>query len=139
MTMTKIEKAIIRAIIMAQIASDSGKGIHRIYLPGGNFPGATGYKSKEFYELRALRMIRTNPRCGINYWCEIAPDQNGFPSVLVYFDIRVDGTRYQISFHNPKYTVPDFVPYLNTGRKTRWARSTSCYSVCEELAEIIGR
>lgn len=138
MTMTRTEEAIIRAIIMAQIASDAGKGIHAIFLPGGNNPGRTGYQSKEFYELRALKMIDSTPRCGINYWVEFTPDQNGFESVLVYFDIKVNGKRYQVSFHNPGHQTMELWGYVNRGRKTRWTHEIygSRYA-CEELARML--
>jgi len=136
MTMTNIEKAIIRAIIMAQISSDAGKGIHRIYIPGGNFPAIKKYRAKEFYELRALKMITASHRCGINFWCEFAPDQNGIDSVLVYFDIKVDGKRFQISFHNPRIEL--FSEFVNRGRKTRWTADLSGSArSCQELARLI--
>lgn len=135
MTMTKIQKAIVRAIVMAQIASDSGKGIHEIHLTGGNYPGSTGYRSKEFYELRALKMIDSAYRCGINYWCELAPDQNGYESIIVYFDIKVDDMRFQVSFHNPANNCIGLWGYVHHGRKTRWTRNLDgSRRACEELA-----
>lgn len=136
--MKKVEKAIIRAIVMAQIASDAGKGIHEIFLPGGDFPGETKYRYKEFYQLRALKMIDAAPRCCINYWCDIAPDQNGFESVLVYFDIKVGGTRFQVSFHNPGNQALGLWAYVHHGRKTRWTRELggSRYA-CKKLADML--
>ena len=59
---------IIRAIVMAQIASDSGKGQ---YGDGGSCRGDRiakyrGYAAKPYYIAAAIKMINTTPRCGIN-------------------------------------------------------------------------
>ena len=136
--MTKIQAAIVRAIVMAQIASDAGKGIYDIHLPGGDFPGKTGYRSKEFYEIRALRMIDSSPRCGINYWVELALDQNGYSSFIVYFDIKVGEKRHQISFHNPAQHCFGLWDFENRGRKTRWTRDLGgSRRACEELAKYL--
>lgn len=138
MKLTKTEKAIIRAIIMAQVASDAGKRQHLVYLPGAQYAASGKYRTKSFYELRALKMITTSPRCCINYRCELAPDQNGYPSVLIYFDIRVDGARYQVSFHNPSRKASDLMPFVGTGRKTRWTREIGgSTKACQKLARLI--
>lgn len=113
---------IIRAIIMAQIASDAGKGE---YGDGGRCRGDRlakyrGYAAKPHYIAAAIKMINTTPRCGINYYCTTAPDQNGYPSVLVYFDIRWEGHRYQLSFHNPPQHSGLLRQYIGKGRPTRW-------------------
>ena len=119
--MTMTEK-IIRAIVMAQISSDSGKGQ---YGEGGRCRGDRlakykGYAAKPYYIAAAIKMINTTPRCSINYYVTEEYDQNGYPSVLVYFDIRWEGHRYQISFHTPPRQAALLRPYIGKGRVTRW-------------------
>lgn len=136
MTMTKLQKEIIRAIIMAQISSDAGKGMHRVFLPGGQYAARKGYRAKEFYELRALTMVDSTPKCGINYWVEATPDQNGIDSILVYFDIRICEKRFQISFHNPAWS--SIRSYVGKGRKTRWTHEYyGSVDACRTLARMI--
>lgn len=129
-------RQIARAIVMAQIASDAGKKIYDLRLRGDRGPNEIGYGLKEAMIIRALRMIDTNPKMGFNYWCEMTPDQNGYPSILIYFDIKADGRRLQVSFHNPR-SCKALKKWINKGRKTRWDRVRyGSRSACTELIEI---
>lgn len=101
-------KVIIKNIILAQVASDAGKGIYELYKktpPSLKKEVKTAehfkYRRKDVYIQNAIKIINTTPRCGINYWCIKALDQNGYPSVITYFDIKVNEQRYQVSFHSP--------------------------------------
>ena len=86
------KKKIIRAILKAQVASDAGKGIpdYGIRLPKPDFREAVmrGYEGKVVFENAAITLIRTSRPCGINYW--VSED------LLVYFDIKHNGRRFQI-------------------------------------------
>lgn len=117
---------IIKNIILAQVASDAGKGIYiiRDYIPpilSKEVKTAEyfGYKRKDFYIQNAIKIINTTPRCGINYWCRYALDQNGYGCMLVYFDIKSNGKRHQISFHSP-YNRTKLDKFYHMGRTTRW-------------------
>lgn len=114
---------ILSLICDAQIASDSGKGIEDIPVRTNSNDKAleAGYKKKEHYILAALKAIDKHPPCGINYYVQRTGDQNGYPSVLVYFDIKLDGQRLQVSFHNPyNRTSQELDNYIGKGRPTRW-------------------
>ena len=116
-------KAVFRAILMAQDASDAGKGHRRYgaaYYPGWNNARVMGYSLKQAMIIRALRMIDTSPPMGISYWVEYAPDQNGFDSVLVYFEWKEDRRRFQVSFHNPARKAGDLLQWVGKGRQTHW-------------------
>ena len=106
---------IIEMIILTQIASDAGKNIFddKIVLAGAarEYAEETGYGSKAYYERSAIELINKVPGCGINYW--VSED------LIVYFDIRLNGKRYQISFHNPNTSII-LGKYVGKGRKTRW-------------------
>lgn len=129
-------KQIVRAIVMAQVASDAGKHVHNVHLHRDHHPHAEGYKSKDFYILRAVRMIDSAPPCGINYRAEEAPDQNGYNSVLIYFDIRYNGERYQVSFHNPP--TAELKKICGKGRKTRWTGEIGgSRRACQDLIQLL--
>ena len=122
-------------IFQAQKASDAGKGLERlnasrdISRPCDVF--RYGFKEKPILE--ALRLIRRN-KTQFNYWVVEGPDQNGYPSIIVYFDFKIEGTRYQVSFHNPLNRCGnELLSYVNTGRATRWRKSISSVESCNAL------
>lgn len=130
----KKRNQIIRAILMAQVASDAGKGItdYGIRLPRPDFIEArkSGYEGKPLYEYIAISLIRFSNPCDINYW--VSED------LLVYFDIKYNGQRYQISFHNPSDDGEDYLrQFAGTGRKTRWTEIPDGSRIAaEELSKI---
>ena len=65
-------------------------------------------------------MIDCSKEQSFHYWIENTPDQNGYDSVIVYFDFKIDGKRHQISFHTPMNQVKGVLVKNKTGRKTRW-------------------
>lgn len=140
--LTKADIAVLRLIILAQSASDAGKGYENIYGPGvGKDQSAVrkGYSLKLTYILRAIRQLRTGkPSRYINYWVD--PD-----TLITYFDIRIEdgngiGHRFQISFHTPEH-VPGYeklVQYSGKGRVTRWNKLVGgSREAAEALAWVI--
>lgn len=135
--MTTKEK-IIRAIIMAQIASDAGKGIHALHINRCGKPGKTGYKSKEEYQIQAIKLIDSDPDCGISYYVSRHKDQNGYPSIVVYFDIVLEeDDRYQIAFHNPPRQAIHLRSYVGHGKKInrihRFGGADTCARLIDEM------
>lgn len=128
-------KSIIKNIILAQIASDSGKGIKTLPdFTGAREAIAEGYNKKDYYIASAIVLINSTPRSGINYYVEEKPDQNGYPSLVIYFDIKLNGKRYQISFHSPKNRTTLY-HFCSKGRKTRWTKEIEgSRKACEELS-----
>lgn len=117
---------IIKNIILAQVASDGGKNINII--PSlQNIPFKReiknaykiGYSIKDEYILNAIKIINTTPQCGINYRCVRTSDQNGYDSIVCYFDIKFNEKRYQISFHSP-YNRSKLKKFISKGRVTHW-------------------
>ncbi len=119
----KAQRQIIRAIVMAQIASDAGKGTYELHMKADRGARHLGYGLKVTAIVRALRMIDTTPMCGVNYYVEKTLDQNRCASTIVYFDVKVhDGVRKQLSFHTPMSLADPLQPWVGKGRKTRWTR-----------------
>ena len=79
--------------MLAQIASDSGKSI--IYdgslghVSGVRNARKMGYDAKPEHILAALQLIERIPFFGVSYYVELTPDQNGYDSVLVYFNVNL--------------------------------------------------
>lgn len=133
-----VEKEIAKAIVRAQMASDKGKGIPELYRKGSTrlSRGAKklGYDIKVDYIVTAIKLIRGNRQSVFHYYVEDCNDQNGYPSVLVYFDCRIpDGGRVQVSFHSPKNRADDLESYIGSGRPTHWRKSMCSREACKRL------
>jgi hypothetical protein len=133
------EREIARYIILAQSASDAGKGSKFRYIPDSRGAFHFGYGVKTSYILAAIRLIRACNQNMFRYYVTgNTPDQNGNASVIVYFDVKLEGKRRQISFHTPWNQVEGTIleRLIGSGRKTRWDRNIGGSSdTCYDLAE----
>lgn len=133
-----IEKEIARNVVLAQVASDSGKKLEAtVEVKGSRGAKDLGYGLKVNYIMTAIKLIRKN-KTQFSYWVESAPDQNGYGSVIVYFEFQLWGEILQVSFHTPESLVPrEMWKLVNTGRPTVWngiiGGSRTC---CEKLKEV---
>ena len=100
--MKRLNNQIGRYIVCAQIASDAGKGIRT--LPEGQKIStqeaeamANGYYAKDAFITKALKLILRRPGSGFNFWVEKIDDD--FTPFIVYFSFKIDGVRFQVSFH----------------------------------------
>ena len=87
-----------------------------------NYAQTKGYDAKEEFILKSINLIRKN-KTHFNYWVTKDSDQNGYPSYISYFDFKINGKRYQVSFHTPNNLGKKLQKYVSTGRKTRWDRN----------------
>lgn len=121
-TSYEVAKSIARKVILAQDASDRGKGIESLgYNCSDRYPRDMKYAAKNTYILAAIKEISTTRPCGWNFY--VSPnrlDQNGHDSVITYFQFKLDGVRYEISFHTPADQAGNLKPFFNKGRKTHW-------------------
>lgn len=69
------------------------------------------YGKKDRLLKEAWTMLRSNPHSRIKYKIENRPDQNGYDSLILYFEFNYKGEHYQFSFHNFNFKT--------FGRKTR--------------------
>lgn len=132
-------KRIARLVILAQDASDAGKGIDSLEISTSRrYTQSHGYAAKNTYILEAIRAITSTRPCGWNFYVEAnQPDQNGCASVITYFQYRLDGVRYDISFHTPADQAKGLRPYFGKGRKTHWNRKIGgSRNDCQSLADI---
>lgn len=134
--MTDFEKdaLVARAIVNAQAASDSGKGLDRLSYRKDSSVKNAGYRAKVSCICSALKMLDGYKSNCFRYYVTETDDQNGYSSILVYFDISLpSGERYQVSFHNPYGISHRLYPYIGKGRKTRWHKSTPSVESCQKL------
>jgi hypothetical protein len=137
MTEYNYNKMIAKAIIAAQTASDSGKWLDRQIMSGHNnrAPQNQGYSVKTAFIVRALSLIDGRKTDFRYYVTGMVPDQNGYASVLVYFQFRNDaGKKYQISFHTPQSEWKALHHWCGKGTPMRWDRKVS-FASCHELAK----
>jgi hypothetical protein len=121
MKKTSTNLAIAKAIIAAQTASDAGKGICEIDGRCARHGRHDKYGCKPAYIVKAIETIRTSSS-DFRYYVAETGDQNGYPSIIAYFEFKLDNERYQVSFHTPANRAGVLEKYANTGRKTRWDR-----------------
>lgn len=98
-----------------------------------------GYTAKESYIIRAIDLIRSNKSDFRYYVSEITDDQNGYDSIITYFDFKFNGVRKQISFHTPLNSAREsgLATIAGTGRKTRWNRQIGgSKEACRLLVEM---
>ena len=133
-----IEKEISKNIVLAQISSDTGKQLETdLEVKGSRGARSLGYGLKVEYIMTAIKLIRRN-RTQFSYWAEAAPDQNGYSSVIVYFEFPLWGNILQVSFHTPENLVPrEMWRLVNTGRYTEWNGVIGgSHECCETLKEV---
>ena len=134
--MTNFQKdaLVARAIVNAQAASDSGKGMDRLKYRKDTSVKNAGYRAKVACICSALKMLDGYRSSCFHYYVMEADDQNGYSSILVYFDIVLpNGERCQVSFHNPYGSSQSLIPYIGKGRRTRWHKSTPSVESCKKL------
>lgn len=123
--MTRTDVYVARCIINAQQHSDVGKGIMPTFLNNTEKRKAihSGYMGKTEYILNALNILTKSKSRIFNFFVEEVDDQNGYPSVLTYFEFRIDGIGHgQVSFHTPLGSsgCEKIKKYCGKGRKTHW-------------------
>ena len=130
-------KRIAQMVVLAQDASDAGKGKNQLdETKMSRRYSATGYDAKLHYILSAIKLINSSRPCGWNYYVIKSPDQNGYPSYITYFQYKDSGnTRYELSFHTPWDIGYELYPFLGKGRKTHW-NGKRCGSLADANALV---
>lgn len=113
-----INKYIAKQIVFAQSASNVGKDLFRDYDSRGTL--YCGYDIKPQYIKRAIDAINSTSKTRFTYYVVSEPDQNGYASILVYFEWKGPLGLNQVSFHNPPRTAPVLGKYLGKGTPTGW-------------------
>lgn len=125
-----MDKRIATAIILAQIASDAGKGDYELAEYCNRLVEAygakeKGYRKKDDYIRKAIALIRHYGAKEVYYHVQmdekIRQNRNGDPAFIIYFNWKIDGKRYQASFHS----FGNWYQYLGGSCRTHWDRRDS--------------
>lgn len=134
-----LDRNVVKFIVLAQVGSDAGKGIYEL----NACPLATEseqkaaergkYAIKDRWIYQALERVAGKRNTEFHFYVtdgEITP-------YLVYFDFKVEGKRFQISFHSFDSRLQKFYESSRKSR-TRWDEKSSRES-CERLVEYFSR
>lgn len=133
-----LDRQIALAIVMAQHASDNGKGYYRLgrkplscHYAVQRFTANQGYNPKDSFIEKAVSLCQKGHN-SFNYYIEAAPDQNGNDSFIIYFDTKIDSKRIQISFHS--FNKRLWKKRVGQGRPTHWDHKIGgSYKSCIKL------
>lgn len=118
-------KEIARLIVLAQAASDAGKGIDtmigQLKVKLQNKPNQ-GYYYKDQAILDAIRLIAAHHFQDVHFF--VCKDEEKKAKYLVYFDIKFGGQRLQISFHSFDGRLRPFIK-RNKNSWTAWDHGSS--------------
>ena len=143
-----MNRKVVETLALAQRASDSGKwkslkSFERTRSKKlGKLLGRKAelraahhnYHLKDSLMVQAIELIRCDKDSGFRYFVVECYDFKA-PCWIVYFDCKVDGVRYQCSFHTFNKEVARYVKGSSASRG-RW-RKTSSREVCISLMSLI--
>jgi hypothetical protein len=135
-TMNNSVKKILRNLINAQIASDGGKSVFELPRTEKEWAIAkAGYAAKDRYISDAIGLINSSRNCGIYFSVTFCPELSEWNDCyIVYFNIKINGKRYQVSYHS---FDSRFEPLARYETSTRWTRKNSSRNILRELRELI--
>lgn len=132
-----LNKYIAKYIILAQIASDGGKKQNSVLariaplLPITKKYLKKGYKNKDYCILEAIKAIQKNPNTGFRYHVKVDRTlSSGAHVFIVYFNFKINGESYQVSFH----CFSNLWRYVNKQCVTRWKKKHSSKESIIKLA-----
>lgn len=135
--MNKVVFNIIHLVATAQAHSDEGKkpkSYYGIDVPILKFTGKTcenGYPGKDAAILAAIQIINNHKPMGVNYYVK-----NNGDNVIVYFNFKIDGKRYQVSFHS---FFNELFKLIGKGSPCRWEKKISSRRTCQILLGLCGK
>ena len=133
-----IESRIAMALISAQVASSSPKGIE--FLEGdARFDDARrlGYKTKTTYLVEAIELL-CSAATRFHWSVQFEPDQNGLPSLLTYVRFSSGGRRYSMSWHTPLNKAKALKKFAGGGERTHWnGKLNESFDGATELLRLI--
>ena len=112
-----MNKQAVRRIVLAQVASDGGKGITDLldvipsnFLSAAQRAWDSGYAVKDKLLEQACVIVACHRDGDIHFF--VTEDKEGIAHYIVYFDVKIGDKRWQVSFHSFSYIW------------AKWAKST---------------
>lgn len=135
-----LDKYIAKHIILAQIASDGGKGqndvLERVVplLPISEIYYKKGYRAKDHCIIEAIKAIQKNPNTGFYYHVKVDRTlYSGAHCFIIYFNFKIGKETYQVSFH----TFSNLWRFVNKKCVTRWKKKHSSKESAIRLAHYL--
>lgn len=133
----ELDPRVCKYLVLAQISSDAGKHIATdlvFAVPIGKVYCAKGYDAKDTEIMKAIKTITHSKNSGFRFYVK---EVDGFykRAFIVYFNFKLDGKRYQISFHSFNLKLGR---YTNEKFSTRWDKKSS-RETAEVLADYLNR
>lgn len=128
-----MNRAVLKNIYLAQMASDGGKGIYE--LPPWDETKKKkrlGYDQKDEYILRAIDLIVRKKDTGFSFFVTRCKDINSY---LVYFEMTFGNELYQVSFHSYCDNLEKYLK-KNSKHYTVWDEKSS-RDTCLFLKEVM--
>ena len=121
MSVKEVNKKIAELILRAQNASDGGKLFSVIsFSRKGLKDNHIGYKTKDACIAQAINLIsKTGRQSAFRYF--VTDDKTAAAYFMVYFETRVNGQKYQVSFHSYDNNLVKYVQK----RHTKWDQKDS--------------
>ena len=147
--MNKLQKEIILELVAAQASSDGGKDIYKELWETTGFIDdfEYGYPAKDYHIQRAITLIRKNKSNNVKFYynvkfdktyCSFYNSENTY-LYIVYFNIQIEGKRYQISFHT-LHRINDVMNDFEIKSKscsTRWNKKVNSRDTALELLHLL--
>lgn len=140
MERNNLNKYIGKKIVLAQVASDGGKGERYVLshiaplFPISRLYYQKGYNIKDNCIIAAIKAIQKNPKCGFKYSVKVDRTLlSGSHVFIVYFNFKINNENYQISFH----TFSNMWKFVNKKCITRWKKRVSSRDAAIRLAYAI--
>jgi hypothetical protein len=124
MNKNRRNKEIASLILRAQNASDGGKGIHAFpEARKARHDNAAGYPAKDKFIILALQMIAqggSNFKFSVQKFKEDWDEEEVY--YIVYFETKILGIKYQVSFHN---FSEELEKYVKRSFRLKWDHGIS--------------
>ena len=125
-----------KQICIAQICSDSGKGIYELTMKDEDTLSTAerqGYLGKDIAIQRAISKINSlKEKSGFHFYVTRDKGMMNCPC-LIYFSYYMNGKRYQVSFHSYNYGFKRYI-MKGTTHHQKWDRGSSRIN-CEKLIQ----
>lgn len=135
-----LNRYIAKQICIAQICSDAGKGIRELSFENDK---TTLYKSvesryagKDIAIQRAISKINSlGNKSGFHFYVTNKSGMSYYP-YIIYFDFKVNGKRYQVSFHSGNDIFEKYIK-KGTSHRSTWDHESS-RQACQKLVDVFG-
>lgn len=124
--LSRSDRKIAQLIVLAQIASDAGKGFEDdrlMSVRGAKRAVNGGYSRKDLYVREAIEAILKSRNSAFRFYCRI--DTHLCADSLVYFKVKIGERYWQISFHSFDCELWKYQTKQSKRHTQRWDRGIS--------------